>query len=526
MEPTMMTAQDYIAILKRRKWSLILPFVVIALAAAVTAMVLPPVYQSMATILIEEQEVPQDFVMTTVTSYAEQRIQSINQRIMSFPRLLEIIERFDLYPKMKARRSAEEMVEKMRQDVVLEPFSADVVDPRTGRPTKATIAFNLSYEGKNPQKVQQVVNVLTSLFMEENLKTRVKQVEETSEFLENELQKLSAERDGLDARMASFKQQHLSELPEMMQVNLQGLNTIERNLGAANEQLRALKDRESNLQLQLAAVPPYILREEETIGRQRLEQLKIELVNLEHRVTEKHPDIGKTRAEIADLEAVLKTAAAGYGKANEPPDNPVYISLSIQLTNTRSEIKSIQRQLQDLEVSAAAYRQRIAASPAAEGQYNELVAARTTTQAKYNDLKSKLMEARVATGMEKEQKGERFTLIDPARLPQKPFKPNRLAIVLIGLVLGIGAGVGFSALKEFADDSVHNLDRLEFEIQLPVLTAIPVIMTLADLTRRRRQRFALAFGSIGAAAAVMAVWHFFVMDLVIVWSKFMYRLAL
>jgi polysaccharide chain length determinant protein (PEP-CTERM system associated) len=526
MEPMMMTPQDYIAILKRRKWSLILPTVMIALAAAVTAMILPPVYQSMATILIEEQEVPQDFVMTTVTSYAEQRIQSINQRIMSFPRLLEIIERFDLYPGMKAKRSAEDMVEKMRQDVVLEPFSADVVDPRTGRPTKATIAFNLSYEGKNPQKVQQVVNVLTSLFMEENLKTRVKQVEETSEFLENELQKLSAERDELDTRMAAFKQQHLSELPEMMQVNLQSLNTVERNIGVANEQLRALKERETNLQFQQASVPPYILKEEQTIGRQRLEQLKIELVNLEQRVTDKHPDIRKTRAEIADLEADLAESAAGNGKAKEPPDNPVYINLSIQLINTRSEIKSIQRQLNDLEAGAAAYRQRIAASPAAEGQYNELLAARTTTQAKYNDLKSKLMEARVATGLEKEQKGERFTLIDPARLPQKPFKPNRLAIVLIGLVLGIGAGVGFSALKEFSDDSVHNLDRLEFETQLPVLTAIPVILTPADLTRRRRQRLALAFGSVGAAAAAMAVWHFFVMDLVIVWSKFMYRLAL
>ena len=187
MEPTGMTPAELLDVLRRRKLSLVLPAVLVFLAGVAAAFLWPPVYKSTATILIEEQDVPTDFVMTTVTSFAEQRIQQINQRIISFSRLLEIIQQHGLYPELRERRTTEEIVEQMREDTALLPVSAEVIDRRTGRPTAATIAFTLSYQGKNPQKVQQVANVLVSLFLGENLKERVKQVEETSEFLESEI---------------------------------------------------------------------------------------------------------------------------------------------------------------------------------------------------------------------------------------------------------------------------------------------------------------------------------------------------
>ena len=157
---------------------------------------------------------------------------------------------------------------------------------------------------------------------------------------------------------------------------------------------------------------------------------------------------------------------------------------------------STQRQIEKLNAEAAEYRRRIGATPKVEEEYNAILSARNTTQVKYSDLMRKLMEAQVAHGLEKEQKGERFTLIEPPRLPEKPFKPNRLAIMLIGVVLGIGAGVGFAALREFSDDAVRGTDKLEAETKFPVLAGIPTILSPGDVSRLRRKRIAMAVGVI------------------------------
>jgi hypothetical protein len=196
------------------------------------------------------------------------------------------------------------------------------------------------------------------------------------------------------------------------------------------------------------------------------------------------------------------------------------------LTNARVEIKFLQYQIKELELSATEFHRRIAATPNVEEAYNALIAERNNTQAKFDDLMRKHMEAGVAQGLEKEQKGERFTLIDPARLPEKPFKPNRLAIMLIGMVLGIGAGIGFAALREFSDDAVHNPDQLELATKFPVLAGIPPIITQKDIAQRRLKRIVLATGTIGVIVAGIVVFHFMVMDLNVFWAKLMRRLLI
>ena len=312
MQPMPMTPADYFEIVKRRKWSLALPAVIIFLLAGIVALVLPAVYKSESTILIEEQEIPEDFVTATVTGYAEQRIQQINQRIMSFTRLMEIIQRFELYPELQDKWTTEEIVEKMKEDTRLEPVSAEIVDKRTGRPSTATIAFTLSYEGKDPQKVQQVTNVLTSLFLEENLQVREKQAQETSAFLEGEMERVKAELAQIDSQIAGFKEEHINELPEMLQLNLQSLNNIERNIELSAQQLRTLKEKEEYLQTQLASIAPF---EEAHTSRQRLEDLKVELVHLTKRFSDEYPDVVKARAEIAELENQLAEAERKLGIA-------------------------------------------------------------------------------------------------------------------------------------------------------------------------------------------------------------------
>jgi len=215
------------------------------------AMALPAIYKSTSLILIEEQEIPADFVMTTVTSYAEQRIQGIKQRIMGFTRLMEIIQKFGLYPELRGKTPDEEIVEKMREDIDLAPVVEKIIDRRTGAKKEANIAFTLSYQGKNPAVVQQITNVLTSLYLEENLKVRVKQVEQTAEFLESEIGKLRKDLEAIEKALAVFKQNHQNELPVTMAMNQQMVFESERKIEVLTEQVRSLKDREGYIQEQL-----------------------------------------------------------------------------------------------------------------------------------------------------------------------------------------------------------------------------------------------------------------------------------
>ena len=527
MNEAPMTPGDYLDILRRRKWSLILPVLIICLAAGVVAVLLPSIYLSQATILIEEQDIPQDFVMTTATSYAEQRMQQLSQRIMSFSRLVEIIERFTLYPELRGKKTTEEIVAKMKEDTSMMPVSAEIIDRRTGRPATATIAFTLSYEGTDPAKVQQVANVLTSLYLSENLQVREKQAQETSAFLGGELDRVRGQLGLLESKIAGFKQEHLNELPEMLAANMRSLDDMKRNLEVVNERLNSLHERELYLDTSLAGIKPYIEDQDQKVTtRNRIGELKIQLVHLTKRFSEEYPDVKKTRAEIAELEQQLEAEEANKTVQKGPPDNPTYISISSQLANTRAEIALLQNQIAELNLSIAEYQRRLAATPRVEETYNALVMERNNTQIKYNDLMAKHMEARVAQGLEKEQKGERFTLIEPPRRAEKPFKPNRLAIMLIGVVLGIGAGVGWAALREFSDDAVRSADQLVFATKFPVLAGIPEIHTPEDITRLRKKRIVLAAGTACAIVVALLVFHFAIMDLDIFWAKLTRRLAI
>ena len=519
MEPSTMTMDDYFKIIKRRKWSLIFPAIIVFIAVAIVAFALPSIYKSTSTILIEEQDVPPEFVMTTVTSYAEQRLQSIHQRIVSFQRLLDLINRFNLYPELKNKRTDEEIVEKMREDITLEPISIEAADRRTRRPEAVTIAFTLSYEGKNPGTVHRVANILTSMFLEENLLVREKHARETTEFLEEEMGRVKADLTELDAKMAVFKNAHVNELPDLLQVNMQSLNNIESTIDRLNEQLRSLKEREGYLQTQLASIP-------RDVDQNRLSELKAQLAHLSARYSDKYPDVIKTKAEIAELEKQRNHSIQSSAQTDIAPDNPAYITLAAQLSSTQADIISVKKQIQEANETAFKYRTRIANTPKVEEAYKAILIERNNTQLKYDDLMRKHMEARVAQGLEKEQKGERFTLIDPARLPEKPYKPNRLAIMLIGFVLSIGAGVGWASLKEFNDQSIRDSDSLTQATSFPVLAVIPEILTKKDTRRISNKRLVAITASVLTIIAGVVIFHYLVMDLNVFWAKLMRKVPL
>jgi capsular polysaccharide biosynthesis protein len=202
------------------------------------------------------------------------------------------------------------------------------------------------------------------------------------------------------------------------------------------------------------------------------------------------------------------------------------VTLSSQLSSTRIEIESTARQIEAIKAKAEQYRRRIEATPTVEKAYNALILERNNTQAKFNDLTAKFMESQVAHGLERERKGERFTIIDPARFPERPVKPNRLAILLIGVVFGIGAGVGFAALREFSDRSVRDVKRLALATPYPVLAGIPIIETKADISRRRLKTALVSAAVVIIVAGGLIAFHNLVMDLNILWTRITLRLNL
>jgi polysaccharide chain length determinant protein (PEP-CTERM system associated) len=489
------------------------------IVAVILAFTLPPLYRSESTILIEDQEVPRDYVNTTVTSFADQRLQTINQRIMGTTKLLEIINRFGLYPELKNKWTTEEIIAKLRKDIKFKTISADVIDPRSGQARPATIAFSLSYEGKSPQVVQRVANDLASLYLEENLSVRTRQSQGTATFMEDEMKIVQAQIADADAKIAAYKQKNVNTLPELAQVNLQSFDSTEREIVGLNYQLRTLLERESSIESQLATIPTDAASQDKA----RLSELRVRLGELKSRLTDEHPDVIKTRSELAELMKQLR--ASGQDSADSKPDNAAYITLSSQLASIRSEITSTKRHIETFKKKVDELRQRIAATPGVEEGYKNILIQRNNLQLKFDDLSKKFMEAKVSSGMEKEQKGERFTLIDAARLPEKPIKPNVPAILLIGLVLGIGCGVGLAALNEQSDDTMLTSETLARATSYPVLGSIPEIVTWQETHLMKRKRRQVLIVTLCALLLSPLVFHFLIMDLDIFWAKFMRKMA-
>ncbi len=574
MEQQEKTLQDYLAILSRRKVSMITTMLIVFLIGIVVALVWPPTYRSSATILIKEQDIPSDLVRSTVTSYAAQRIQTISQRVMTRNNLMQIIEKYNLYEKERKRKTTEEVIEEMRDDIGLNMISADVVDPRSGRPTTAAIAFTLSYEGDNPASTQKVAGELTSLFLAENLKTRKEKASETYVFLTDETDKLSKKIAEIESKLADFKDKHADSLPEMATMNLTMMNRVENELSQVEAELRSKKERKFYLESQLAQINPLTnMRSATGVSildpASRLKALESEYASLTAKYSDEHPDVIKVKREIEGLKkqvgagddiaekakllsskrSELGAARKKYG-ADHPdviklkklvnklekelkqaeklpeqkvmemqPDNPAYISVQTQLQTVNSDIASIVERKAELKQKIQEIEERIAKAPQVEKEYQILSRERNNALARYQDIKARQMEAEIGQELEKESKGESFVLIDPAQYPEEPVKPNRIAIVFLSLIFAIASGLGLAVLQEGLDSSVRGVNGITKMLTAAPLAVIPVIYNTQDLVRKQRTT-RLVIGSIiiGIISVVLLV-HFFWTPLDVLWFR-------
>ena len=323
--------QGYAKIALRRRRSMLLAFGIGLAATLMVAFMLPASYRSSGTVLIEQQEMPTDLVRSTVTSYADQRVQVISKRVMTTATLLDIIKRYNLYPKDAAKETREALLNRMRQDIGLKMISADVIDPRSGHPTSATIAFEVSYTSRSPDQAARVANELTTLYLNENLTNRTKLARDATDFLEGEGNRINTQIVDLEGKLAAFKDKNYSKLPDLMQVNMQLMDRNEEELRGEEARLSSLEQQRVFLQAQLTQVKPNSTVYSETGERivsssDRLKMLRSQLAAAKAKYAPDHPDVITLTREVSGMEADL----------GEKPDT--VNDLRRQLQQTQSQL--------------------------------------------------------------------------------------------------------------------------------------------------------------------------------------------
>lgn len=450
------------AIVRRRKWHLAIPGAVILLLSGALAYLLPPVYLSTATILIEQQEIPQHLVATTVTGYATERIEIIRSRVMTRENLWAIAEKFDLYPEYRSVDNQQEIVSLMRENISLEMVSADALDPRTGRPITATIAFTVSYENPSPELAQQVVAELAELYLNENRRSRTAHAEQTSAFLNSEAQRLNKQISDLEAKLADFKTKNAAYLPESFKATSGSLDSalLQREQLAAR--LGPLESRYAFLRNQLSGYGQSA----------QLARARAELAAAREKYSDIHPDVVRLKRTVETLEA---EARQGGGTYNPAASDPQYLALQSELQEVSGNISSSRTQLAEVDRKISAFQARLVQSPEVEREYSALTRDLDHATTKYREIMDKLTGAQLAEELEREQKAERFTLIEAANYPSTPSKPNRLGVMLLGVIFALGAGVGIAALAEYLDHRILGPNDLAAVFRAPPLAMIPEI---------------------------------------------------
>jgi len=565
--------KDYLKIIKRRRKFLFVPFLIIALISIVLAVLLPAMYRSTSTILIEAQEIPAELVRSTVTTFADQRIQMISQRIMTRPNLTEIIKKYDLYAEDRKNKPEEVILEKMRKSIKVETISADVANNKSGPVQQATIAFTLTFDDKSSSVAQKVANELTSLFLKENIKSRTESAENAALFLSEESKRLKAKIQEIQQGLATFKEKNLNQLPQISALNQQELTSLSNQLLQLDTQERSLNDRRFYLEGELAQIDPNAMATNATGNRvfdmkDRLKELqsqypsvlsshsashpdvikikreidslqkeigsntdlnamnaeltdrKAELALLLKQYSEKHPDVLKLQKQISALQQSLVSAKHDeYSNSAIQPDNPAYITLKSQLDSVSTEIESLNYTRGRVNSKMEELRQSLRQSPLVEKEYLDLIQDLDNTNLRYREVSAREMEAQISQQLEMERKGERFTLIDPPQEPLEPVSPNRIAILVLGVVLALASGFGAVALAEMLDSTINSPKSVTAILGVEPLAAIPYLESQKEHQDRRNERRMLLIGSAIAVLVAVLLFHFIIMPIDVFWYK-------
>ena len=546
MEDDVKTLGDYISIAWRRKFHILVPFIVVLLVTVATVFLLPPVYKSTGTILIESQQIPVELIQSTVTTFADERIQVIKQRIMTSQQLSGIIKKFNLYAEEINSTARSEILEDMRDRITIDRVSAN-----NNRRGGALIAFTVSFEHFRPEVAQQVANELVTLFLDENIRTRTARAEETSEFLKKESERIGAQIAEMEAQIANFKQENEGSLPESLPVNLQRVVTLRSMMQSSEAEFNELNERKKLLlvdletvrynieagnsglddaaQLQKAgrlqqkkelqdmqnqfislsarygaehpdvkAIQRQISAFEQEYGnlsdinelRSQQQSVKQEIVELTGKYSSEHPDVKRLERRLEGIDAMIvkaaeaeklnKVAETAKESDSAASSNPQMMQVQAKLESVDNGIERIKRARADIEKQIAELDIRITRTPQVERGLDTLERDYENSKRKYEEMKSKQLQAELSKSLEAEQKGERFTLLEPPQRPDKPVKPDRPKLFMLGLVLSMVGGLGVAGLAEAVDGGIRGSRALASVTKMTPLVTIPYIVTRRD----------------------------------------------
>jgi polysaccharide chain length determinant protein (PEP-CTERM system associated) len=513
------TVDDVLQIAKKRIWWLLLPLAVVSAVTAVVARRLPDSYQSDALIVVVPQQVPETFVKSTVTIRIEERLQTIRQQVLSRTLLEETIKAFNLYAEQrKAGAIMADVVDRMRREVGIDVF-------RGGE------SFKISYVGQDPRTVTKVTEYLTNAFINQSLKDRSTLAEGTSRFLQNELEEAKRRLLDDEQKLEAYNLKHSGELPTQQTSNLQAASNLQLQSQAVLMQISSLQDRRRAIQQDLSdlqtvsrlfpvdpsPIPPGSnLAPGAGTAAQRLAFERVKLTSLleKQRYTEEHPDVQASRREIARLEREAEAEALRQPIAEPAPKglSPAQYQQQKNIENMKSQIEDLGKQIeqkqaeeQRLRALSNTYQNRADMAPLRATELVELTRDYATHQAQYNSLLAKQGEAKIAANLEARAIGEQFRLLDPARVPEKPIKPNRPMINLMGIAGGLALGLALVALLEYRDSSFKTDAEIANVLTLPVLAVVPLMQSDEDRLRTSRRRLVVSVGLGGTVLGCLAL---------------------
>jgi polysaccharide chain length determinant protein (PEP-CTERM system associated) len=450
---------EYLEVPLRRPRLVLVPFILITAASLAASFLVAKKYRSSTFILVESEKVPDAVVpRMAVSERAERRMQTMKQEILSRTRLEQVITETRPYPDADARVAMSDLVDSMRSATEISVRGND--------------AFSIEYVHRDPYKAAEVVNRLATLFIEESSLTRTQQVEEAHSFLEAEVEEARRNLEAKEEAVRRYKEGHMGTLPEQSAANIAGLQGLQLQEQAVRSDLRAALDRQTVLERQIVdssrGVPSAVAGADPLA---EVTQLKTQLASLRTRYTDAHPDVQQVLARLAQLQEGL----AGRSQAGKTEADPVVAATQLQLEQAKREVALLQEKRDDLERRISALQARIETAPRTEQELATLTRDFSNLRENYLTLLNKKLDAQMAAKLEQRWKGERFRILDPAHVPERPFFPNKLLFLTVGIVLGLAAGLAAAVLAEVLDHSFTSMADIEAALPYPVLSTIPHI---------------------------------------------------
>jgi succinoglycan biosynthesis transport protein ExoP len=496
-------------IVRRRRWQFLIPFFCGWVLVWGASWLIPSTYRSGTLILVEQPSVPEKYVVSNIDSDIQHQLDSITEQILSRTRLVRIIDNLGLYAQDRKHKSADDLVETMRKDIEIELSHGD---------DRKLSAFDIYYASRDPKMAQAATAELANLFITENLEQRQERSENTTKFLGDQLDQARAKLAAQEAKLRVFKDQHLGELPNQTQSNLQILSGIQNQMQTNQDSLNRAKQQNTYLEslinqyraMDHGSKPveggPVGLAEID----KELDQLKAQLADLTSHYTDKHPDVRKTKEQIARTEQMRERVVGDMrSRANDAVPEPAsatsldpksapILDLESQLKANRLEIANREAEIKDEQNKISQYQGRLNMAPVMEQQFADITRDYDQSKTDYEALLAKKNQSEMSTDLEKSQQGEHFRMLDPPNLPVRPYKPNRLMLCGAGLAVGLVLGGGFAFGQEKLSGKIYSEREIKKFVPYDVIAEIPPIESLEEQLSHRR-------GAWLAGAAAVAI---------------------